>query len=80
MAPHCITVGPNKTIFQQCLTVVQDISTQLFIALFYWLRASVQGDVSEITEYPFSFSQYSASGSEMKAVELCNTVIFVLPH
>lgn len=63
------------TIFQQCLTVVQDISTQLFIALFYWLRASVQGDVSEIT--PLSFSQYSALGSEMKAVELRNTDVFV---
>lgn len=41
--------------FKQCLTVVQDISTQLFIALLYWLRASVQGDVSEITEHPFPF-------------------------
>lgn len=56
--------------------MVPNVSAHLFIALLYWLRASVQGDVSEMIE--FLFSQYSALGSKIIAVKLWNTVIFVL--
>lgn len=37
--------------------MVRDVSTQRFIALFIWLRASVQADVSESID-DLSFSQY----------------------
>lgn len=58
-------------------TVVPGFSPQLFIALKLTESYSVQGDVSELFIFPI-FSQYSALGSEITAMKLTNTVMFVL--
>ena len=59
--------------------MVPHLSVQLFIALLYRQRASVQGGVSEIKVFfLLLFSQYSTLGGEIIAMKLCNTAIFVL--